>query len=822
MAKDMATISKFSIESKAQATNDEKTIEFAKLCMVEFSINDKHRALMADRLVDEFIASPFDFEKQKASAVAKSVWSFVKPFKDEQLKHYTEERLSYASTVVGMHLERVAICDYIETSLLSDRVARLENRANTHKLLRHYLDACSREGYSATNILSIEGAFDKIQNSLSQSYPAMDSDLEKALRGLTEAELQVIWGCLIQKNSHDSEVKELPVGQASLKYFTRLLSSEICKFGSNSVMNQFGSHNSYFKIRNAVADELGFDIKKSSKRSEFLLNLGAQKKVKKRYQFLKGIATLGFSSTEPAFVLLSHIVPIIERSYKYSSTNKAQFPRIATQSRKNIDQTIERLMPYLGDTVFPTDSSFDARVLFNSKFDNPVFKEGDNHGGLRELESLWEEAIKSPNQKYSDVASFIIGSGKGDEAAEKAVINIETLREAKETLRSQIAGELAGNRARGNVSADQYKGDIFERLNVLFFNKNAKLQGQDVRAFTTDDLGLRNHQRIDIVVLDLKDKAKFDALESMSEKEAFVELRVDQTGAGWQAKCNNDAMSNINSLSKYQGVGFIGNFSKEEITIALGRKDISDAEFQAFLDNYNNTVKAYGIKGDEFTAQDAATIAASPSDQLSEEAQVVLSKHINDQIDNLGKEVVNACVNAALIGGVVSAFLEALQCKKEGIPINLAAKRIIKAGLEGAIKSALRGALVTFVTAHAKRYAVQKAMGGVAAKAVGRGAGVVAVFAIESAWDLYKYYNGDIEGKELAERVGNNALGAGAAIGIIMMIGTGGSGIILGVVAGGVISVMNPTGRFLLTDYESVLQYDPGRQKRIVQEASTS
>ncbi|MFA0221666.1 hypothetical protein AB4476_19825 [Vibrio splendidus] len=809
----MTTISKFSIESKAFATNDPQAIEFAKLCMGEFTINDKHRTLMADRLVDEFIASPFDFNKQKPNSVAKSIRAFVKGFEDGRLDQYTEGRLSFAKTVVGMHLERIAIIDYIEKALLGGRVARLNVNAKKHKLLRHYLESCFREGYTATNILDIESAFQKIRSSLSTSYPAMDSDLEKALRGLTETELQIIWGCIVQKNSHDSEVKGIPIGQASLKYFTRLLSSEICKFGSNSIMNQFGSHNTYFKIRNAVADELGFDIKKSDKRSQFLLNFNVQNRVKKRNQFLKGMATFGFSSTEPALVLLSHIVPIIERSYQYSSTTCFKFPNIVKETAEETDQAVERLMPWLGETVFPTDSSFDVRVLFNSKFETPVFKEGDNLGGMRELESLWEEAIKHPNQKYSDVAAFIIGTGKGEEAAEEAVINIETLREAKETLRSQIAGELTGNRARGNVSAEQYKGDIFERLNVIFFNKNAKLQGKDVRAFTTDDLGLRNHQCIDIVVLDLKDKAKFDSFESMADKEAFIELRVDKTGAGWQAKCNNDATTNINSLSKYQGVGFIGNFSKEEIANALGRKNISDHEFQAFLDNYNNTVKSYGIKGDKFTAEDAATIAASPEGYLSEEAQAVLNKHINDQIENLGKEVVNACVQAALIGGVVSAFVEALQCQKEGVPLSKAVKRIGKAGLEGAVKSAMRGALVTFVTAHAKRYAAQKAMGGIAAKAVGRGAGVVAVFAIESAWDLYKYYNGDIQGKELAEKVGNNAMGAGAALGIIMTIGTGGTGIVLGVVVGGIVSIMNPTGRLLLTDYESVLKHDPVRQK---------
>ncbi|MGR5211164.1 hypothetical protein ACPV4A_11480 [Vibrio rotiferianus] len=819
----MAYPDKFSIKSKAAASNNEQTLEFTKLLLDEFSINDTYRTKMADKLVAEFIAAPFDFEKQKPKQVLKGIRNTVAVFEDDKLISYAEGRLEHAQTVVGLHLERVCIYEYINEHIVEKRIAKLKVNAGNTEFLNHYLQTSIQEGINAYNIIEVETNFKTIQTYIGKSFPAVDEELNKALQGLTETELQIIYSCLIQKNSHNSDLDKLPIGQVSLKYFTPLLASEICLFGNSTISNTFGSHQSYFKIRNRIAKELGLDDRDAAERSLFLLNFEQHKKVKKRHQFAKGVISLGFTSTEPAFVLLSHIVPIVERSYRFSSTDPSKLHHIIKNSKgEDIDRILERILPYVGEIAFHTDTSFEIRSKFNKHYEHPVFKEGDGLGGLREIESLWAMAIKHPNPEYSDIAASILGIKVGEEAAEDAVINIETLREAKETIRAQMMGELAGNRKKGDVGAEFYKGDIFERLNVIFFNKNAKLQGKDHRAFTTDDLGLTNHQRIDLVVLSAKDKAKFDSLPSKQEKENFIELYTQFNGengtehARWQAKCNDDVSRNIKSLSNYPDVGFLGNFSKAEVAEALGKKKISDREFQAFIDNYDDTIKAYGIKGDKVTLQEAIDIASSPADKLSDKAQAALEKHINDQIDNLGKEVIKVSIQAAIAGGVVSAFMEALAVRREGIPLREAKMRIVKAGLKGGATSAIKAALITYATAHAKRIAAQKAMSDAAAKALGKAAGIAVVFVIENAWDLYKFQNGKLEGKELAKNMGNSTLSLITTFAIIGAAGTGGASIAVGVVAGGIIQLINPTARFLLTDYESVVDQDPMRKTREV------
>ncbi len=805
---DMSGLNKTIILRNAYAHNCVEISSYARNCLEK--VNTEQELYFAYDDINRFIK---DRKKNlnlkvKFNNLRRELLNKAYQTNNPDISKDVRKLVSEVSDIDELLAIKVDILNVIQGKAYLNELTILKKQFSESREVSAYLSEMEKKGVSNDNITEISQNIKSLQEVLNIDLPAVDYTLKKALLGLTEAELNVIFSCLMHKNSYSSYMKKIPVGKVSLKFFAAHLSSEICLYGNSTLDNTLGNFASYQSIRFQSAIQLGWKNKEPI--SEFLNDLNKHSQIKKREQILKGIKTLGTSTFDSADILLSHVVPIIERSYQYSNIDIYGVDAILEQALKveETDLLIERILPYFNHITYEWDSTFVRRNKLQEACKKNLFTTEQMH----QVESTWQDCSKNPNKRYVDVAAAIIGVDSGEKIADKAVEEIKFYQESVETLRKQIAGELCGNRAKGGVDAERYKGDIFERLNVIFFNKNASSMGSDVRAYTTDDLGLKNHQVIDIVVLSEKDKAYFDSLNNFEDKNAFISLQDDH----WQAKCNNNAAENINSLSKYQGTGFLGSHSEKDILAALGNKSSwSERQVEAFRENYTDTLNAYGISGETFTVEETIEIAKCSPSGLSDEAQSIILKRIDDELKDVGKNVVNAAINAALIGGVVSAFIEAISCYQEKVPLKVAAKRVATQAALGATKSAVRAALVTLVTAYAKKYAAQKVMGAVGAKALGKSAGMAAVFVIETGWDLFQYQRGKIDATQLQANVGNNALGLGAGIGIVVMIGTGGLGAVLGVVAGGTISMLNPVGRFVVTDYESILKYDPYRGDKL-------
>jgi hypothetical protein len=634
------------------------------------------------------------------------------------------------------------------------------------------------------------------------------NDLLQAIQGLTERELHAIVECLCEKNSVSSNIKKLLDKKNSLKKYADLIQNEIRLMGRSTIMNFVKDEAlQYRDIRLKTALSLGYKGKNynNQKISKFLLFSKAQHKHTTMTGAVFKSLIIDFIPDGAAMILLEKIVPIIERSYKYNFLiGESLTEDISKAIKKNdlveLDLVIERISPRNGKVIQSNWTSTRKRLDYNFCFPNLLISD-EIIFAEKSISEVWEEAVKNPEKKYTDVASVIIGVKAGESATKEFTDGDDFFNEAVETLLKQIRGELPGVNKKGDVSPQQFKGNIFERLQVLYFNKNAKAADSSVRAYTTDDIGLKNHTLIDIVALSPDDKFKFDQLEDDEAKEAFLYSLSNH----WQAKCNDKPSDNINSLKKYQSTGFLGNFSEKQILKELGKTKFSTREKDAFIENYENHLNAYDIKGASFTAQEAIEIAKSDGNKLSAKAQEILLKKINAKMKGLHKEVINSATSAALLGGVLAAVFKLIECRNDKRPFKVVIKEISIAAASGALKSGVQAALVTYVTANAIKFSIRNGLGSSKSKIIGNAAGTSVVFIIECGYDLYEYKRGNINHHRLVSNLGNKLLSTGL---IILISNTKGGKILQiigGMVGNNVIQSVDPFGHYIFSNYDSIL-----------------
>lgn len=633
-----------------------------------------------------------------------------------------------------------------------------------------------------------------------------------ALKGLTQEELSGIVLCLYEKNSVSGKVKSLYdlLPNIDLKRHSDLIAREICEQGGHSFRNIFRKDGaSYRKIREKVAGSLGYSGRDFEyTRSQFLLDTSMHKPSSSVGALGKTILAGPIYWQTPAYRLLEKIVPIIERSYQFYIIPYANLwhdklkSELKNGTESSLDAMLRRVLPRFGVVPESSWTSLQLREAFNLSAKDNNFKymkiPSERMYGCVATSEGWELAVAKPDARYTDVVSSLIGINSGLSAASEHIESADFYKETCETLRKQIAGKLDGSRGKGAVPPDQYKGDIFERLQVLFFNRNAEAAGSPVRAYTTNDLGLINNTRIDIAVLSPEEYEMIMSL-SVEEREAVLFALKEH----YQAKCCQDGNASVNKLKKYQGTKFLGTQSKQELQKVLQSMNMSEEQKTAFLENYSNTVESCGLEGVSFSAEEALEIAKSSPDGLSPKAKKILLDKIDAKMKNLYREVVGAAISAAFFGGVIAALLKWHESSKSGVPFAESINEILQAGAKGALRSGLQASMTSYVVANSVKFAVKKGWGAAGTKLAGRAAGAGVAFVIESTIDLYDFTTGEVSSERFMANMGNNIL-SGAVL--LSITASGGLAIAGGVVAGMVIKGIDPVGKYLISDYDSILE----------------
>lgn len=269
--------------------------------------------------------------------------------------------VSEAKDIDELLVIKTNVLNLIQGKAYLNEINILKKQFSGNTELLTYLSEMENKGINNDNIAEISQNIKSLQEALDIDLPAVDYTLKKALLGLTEAELNVIFSCLMHKNSYSSYMKKIPVGKVSLKFFVAHLSNEICLYGNSTLDNTLGKFTSYQSIRSKSATQLGWKNKDTI--SHFLIDSSKHSQIKKREQVLKGIKTLGSSTFDSADILLSHVVPIIERSYQYSNLDLYGVDAILEQDLtvEKMDLLIERMLPYFNHVAYEWDSTFVRR-----------------------------------------------------------------------------------------------------------------------------------------------------------------------------------------------------------------------------------------------------------------------------------------------------------------------------------------------------------------------------------------------------------------------------------------------------------------------------
>lgn len=322
-------------------------------------------------------------------------------------------------------------------------------------------------------------------------------------------------------------------------------------------------------------------------------------------------------------------------------------------------------------------------------------------------------------------------------------------------------------------------GFLFEHIAAARFNEQAALQGASARAHVTSELG-RHADPADLEIIDGKRiiariQAKVGSVNYMTSQ-----LRQGKY-AGMQRLVPEDVVDSVKTRT--EGRAATGNIYAEE--------------YADSAKHLRGSVEGGGVRARGASSSELRDAQANPR-----------SFATNAELAAVGRQAAKAGVAGAVTGGVVATAItgvkQAIRFRKGEVGGKQAVIEIASAGGRGAVRGGATGAggaVVSHVAA--KVGAKQLAKTNIAT--------TIAAATIDAGVAVYAYAKGDIDERELGNRLGKNGVStmssiyAGAAAGAVF----GPVGALVGSVAGYMIasdafvSTMNILEHARLTELEA-------------------
>lgn len=319
---------------------------------------------------------------------------------------------------------------------------------------------------------------------------------------------------------------------------------------------------------------------------------------------------------------------------------------------------------------------------------------------------------------------------------------------------------------RVNVDIDQSKGNLFEYIEAVKFNRNAANAGVKTRAVVTDAVG-RPHDAADIELV--KDGKVIQRVQAK-----FVS-KSHKTSLG--GKTPDKIESEIVADTVYKQAGG-GDFGKYHGMQRLVRKDESvNPNYESLLDREkqlaNKRSKMNGIHSDEYhdvyeNLTDELTDATSGVKSGGTSHKEVKKAHDDPkgysrkvELNQYAKEVKTQTVNAAVAGAVTTGIISGVQNLFEVYKNDKELKQALKDVGIDTVKGAVKGGTTGFL---ASLIRVGGAKKNIPVISDSDAATVIAGGIIDCGVAVYGYATGELSGEELTQELGKTAVKSATAI----------------------------------------------------------
>lgn len=319
-----------------------------------------------------------------------------------------------------------------------------------------------------------------------------------------------------------------------------------------------------------------------------------------------------------------------------------------------------------------------------------------------------------------------------------------------------------------NASFNQKKGNLFEYIEAVKFNRNAANAGVSTRAVVTADVG-RPHDAADIEIVKNgkvieKVQAKFV---SPSSKLSETKLeKSDVKSVFYQAGGQKGHFGKYRGMQRlirkddnYNSKGSLLESSKR---LSKARADAGGLHSEDYKDVYKNltdelTSKTDGITSGGTTLEELQKLNENPDKFLKELERQQFATEISTHTIK-GAEV--GFVTNAVVSGVQNIF-SVLSDKKE---LDEALKDIGVTATKGALRGGFTGTLASLIRIKGKKAGIPVISDNCAATVIAGGV-------IDSGVAFYAYAKGEISSEELVEEIQNTVVKSASTIYFTKAIG---------------------------------------------------
>lgn len=308
-------------------------------------------------------------------------------------------------------------------------------------------------------------------------------------------------------------------------------------------------------------------------------------------------------------------------------------------------------------------------------------------------------------------------------------------------------------------SLDVKAGFAVEQSHAESFNLNAIANGKDIRAITDSDagwktIGLKKNDVPDIVTTnDGKTISSQAQVKYYGTAEKSANALREQKPQDGSAKYG-DMDQHLVPSDQVEGVKIAAN--KTILKNQNSRPDVAKAA-EHVKQKATATLKDGGVESAEMTKKDAIELAKNPQNSKPR-------KEYQDKAKNetLTRNTSGAMVSAAKSAGIVSGTVNSLTCLSQMAQGKISAKEAVIttasetlcSAVDASAKAGLSTAILGKLTAEGL---IKEGVKGVATK---NAVVVGAVCAVELAKDLASCAQGNIDTKELPDRVAKNGVNA--------------------------------------------------------------